>query len=74
MTALVLPKAKPTVDFSVTDDYGLSRLAVKVQVVRKVPLASDDLKDMQDQVDHVTRDMILVDQKEQPKRTLTGSL
>jgi hypothetical protein len=72
VTPLVLPKAKPTVDFSVSDDYGLSRLAVKVQVVRKVPMPGDDPKDMQDQVDHVTRDMILVDPKEQPKRTLTG--
>ncbi len=72
VTALVLPKAKPTVDFNVSDDYGLSRLAVKVQVVRKVPLSSDEPEDMQDQVDHVTRDMLVVDPKEQPKRTLSG--
>jgi hypothetical protein len=72
VTALVLPKAKPTVDFHVSDDYGLSRLAVKVQVVRKVPLSMEDPEEMQDQVDHVTRDMILVDPREQPKRNLSG--
>jgi hypothetical protein len=72
VTALVLPKAKPTVDFSVSDDYGLSRLAVKVQVVRKVPMPGDRAEEMQDQVDHVTREMIVVDPKEQPKRTLSG--
>lgn len=72
VTALVLPKAKPTVDFNVSDDYGLSRLAVKVQVVRKVPLSMDEPEEMKDQVDHVARDMIVVDPKEQPKRTLSG--
>ena len=70
VTALVLPKAKPTVDFQVSDDYGLSKLAVKVQVVRKVPM--EDPGEMQDQVDHITRDMIVVDPKEQPKRALSG--
>jgi hypothetical protein len=72
VTALVLPKAKPTVDFHVSDDYGLSRLAIKVQVVRKMPISMDDPEEMQDQVDHVTRDMILVDPREQPKRNLSG--
>jgi hypothetical protein len=72
VTALVMPKAKPTVDFSVSDDYGLSRVAVKVQVVRKVPLSMEEPDEMQDQVDHVTRDMIVVDPKEQPKRALSG--
>jgi hypothetical protein len=72
VTALVLPKAKPTVDFHVTDDYGLSRLAIKVQVVRKVPLSVEEPDEMQDQVDHVSRDMIVVDPSEQPKRSLSG--
>ncbi len=72
VTQLVLPKAKPTVDFHVSDDYGLSRLAVKVQVVRKVPLTEDDPTDMMDQVDHITRDMLIVKPAEQPQRSLSG--
>ncbi len=41
-TNLVIPSGKPTVDFHVTDDYGLSRLAINVQVVRKVPMTKED--------------------------------
>ncbi len=72
VTQLVLPKAKPTVDFHVSDDFGLSRLAVKVQVVRKVPLTEDDPTDMMDQVDHISRDMLIVKPSEQPERSLSG--
>lgn len=85
VTVVVVPKAKPTMDFHVSDDYGLSRLAVKVQVVRKVPMPnggseegadpeSDSVAsgELVDQVDHIARDMIVVDPNEQPKRTLSG--
>jgi hypothetical protein len=72
VTDLVLPKARPTVDFQVSDDYGLSRLAVNVQVVRKVSMSTAEPEETQDEVDHVRRDMIVVNRKEQPQRTLSG--
>jgi len=70
--SLVRPTAVPPIDYSVSDDYGLSRLALNVQVVRKIPMENEE-DGMRDDVDHVTWEIREIPSEEQPIRSLAES-
>ncbi len=70
---LVRPIAITPIEYDITDDYGLSRLLLKVQVVRKLPMQKAGAEEMLDQVDHFTREIKTVSAKQQPIRSLSGT-
>lgn len=61
-TKQVLPSAKQVISYQATDDYGLSQIRLRIQVVRE-----DGEMETQDQ------DLITVPESEQPQRTLAGN-
>lgn len=61
-TKQVLPTAKQLISYQATDDYGLSKLRLRVQVVRN-----------DGEMETQNLDLVIVSEKEQPQRTLSGN-
>ena len=70
-TTLVRPNVIPPIEYTVSDDYGISRLVLNVQVVRKVPMKEDGDNGMMDEVDHLTREVKSIPAEKQPLRAVS---
>lgn len=70
-TTLVRPNVIPPIEYTVSDDYGISRLVLNVQVVRKVPMKEDGEDGMMDEVDHLTREVKRIPAEMQPLRSVS---
>ena len=70
---LVRPVAVTPIEYSISDDYGLSRIDLKVQVVRKVPMMHEGTEEMMDQVDHSIREVTSIPADRQPVTNLSDT-
>lgn len=70
-TTLVRPNVIPPIKYVVSDDFGISRLVLNVQVVRKVPMKDDGENGMMDEVDHLTREVKRIPVESQPVRSVS---